>query len=152
PHLQLMRYEGAGREKLLEKVDVIDIVFCTYGVLRRDVDKLKAIDWDGVILDEAQAIKNVHGQTAKAAYVIGAKSKIRLALTGTPIENHLGELFSIFRFLIPGMFKAKLAQFGPASENDARDLIMRGLRPFILRRTKAQVLKDLPPKTESLLW
>ncbi|PIQ52953.1 MAG: hypothetical protein COW01_14805 [Bdellovibrionales bacterium CG12_big_fil_rev_8_21_14_0_65_38_15] len=153
PHLQTMRYEGAGREKLLERVDVMDLVFCTYGVLRRDVDKLKAVSWDGMILDEAQAIKNVHGQTAKAACVVGANVKIRLALTGTPIENHLGELFSIFRFLVPGMFKAKLAQFGPSQENeDARDLILRGLRPFILRRTKAQVLKDLPPKTESLLW
>lgn len=153
PHLQLMRYEGVGREKLLERVDVVDLVFCTYGVLRRDVDKLKEIFWDGVILDEAQAIKNVHGQTAKAACVVGAKAPVRLALTGTPIENHLGELFSIFRFLIPGMFKVKLAQFGPSQENEeARDLILRGLRPFILRRTKGQVLRDLPPKTESLLW
>lgn len=152
PHLQLMRYEGANREQLLEKVDVIDLVFCTYGVLRRDVDKLKAIKWDGVILDEAQAIKNVHGQTAKAAYIVGTNAPVRLALTGTPIENHLGELFSIFRFLAPGMFKVKLAHFGPNQENDARDIIMRGLRPFILRRTKSQVLKELPPKTESLLW
>ena len=109
------------------------------------------------MLDEAQAIKNAESQSAKAARLL--RGRHRLAISGTPIENHLGELWSIFEFLNPGMlgsdtvFKRYASAGGGASlEATDRVLLAKALRPFILRRTKAQVVKDLPEKTEQTLY
>src|SRR5947209_1788356 len=107
------------------------------------------------MLDEARAIKNADSQAAKAARLL--KGRHRLAMSGTPIENHLGELWSIFEYLNPGMlgtasvFKRHAAGAAGA-DLDARKLLSKALRPFILRRTKQQVVKDLPEKTEQPLY
>jgi SNF2 family DNA or RNA helicase len=123
--------------------------------MRTDIADLCQREFDYVILDEAQAIKNADSQSAKAARLL--KGKHRLAMTGTPIENHLGELWSIFEFLNPGMlgtagvFKRHTSG-SAASDDSSRGLLARALRPFILRRTKAQVVQDLPAKLEQTLY
>ncbi len=111
-------------------------------------------EFDYVILDEAQAIKNATTESAKAVRLL--RGSHRLALSGTPVENHLGELWSLFEFLNPGMLGAasvfKLA--GGAMRNpdeDTRRLLAHALRPFILRRTKEQVARELPPKSEQTI-
>jgi SNF2 family DNA or RNA helicase len=105
------------------------------------------------VLDEAQAIKNEKSVSAKAARAL--KADLRLALTGTPVENHLGELFSIFAFLNPGLARGstRLKQLlkGRADDVEAARLVASGMRPFLLRRTKEQVLTELPPKTEQIV-
>lgn len=152
PNLVVRVYEGGERERLLEssKNGVIDILLITYGLLRRDIEKIQKVHFDGIVLDEAQNIKNSKSQTAKSAYKL--KSTIKLALTGTPVENHLGELFSIFRFLMPGLFKAHLSSFGPTFQDETLSYVLKGLRPFLLRRNKEDVLKELPLKTESVVY
>ena len=132
-----------------------DLIVTTYGTLRTDIVDLSQILFDYVILDEAQAIKNADSQAAKAARLLHGRH--RLAMSGTPIENHLGELWSIFEFLNPGMlgtasvFK-KHASGASAADEGARALLARALRPFILRRTKKQVVSDLPDKVEQTLF
>jgi SNF2 family DNA or RNA helicase len=131
-------------------------VVTTYGTLRQDAERLSKIRFDTVVLDEAQAIKNPASQSAKAARLLRAER--RLALSGTPVENHLGDLWSIFEFLNPGM----LGRLGalrdvdtrsalPAGDKQSFERLARALRPFFLRRTKEQVLSDLPEKTEQTL-
>jgi len=136
-----------------------DLVFMTYGTLRRDIDKLANVRFYYAILDEAQAIKNDGAQVSKAARLIQADH--RLALTGTPIENHLGEIWSLFEFLNPGMlgrstvFKRLAADSGLASvagSGEGRSELNTALRPFLLRRTKSEVLNDLPEKSEQVLY
>ena len=154
PKLKVVEYRGRGREALRDKLLKKDIVVTTYGTLRRDIDYLATLDFDTVILDEAQAIKNRDSQAAKASRVLRADH--RLALTGTPIENHLSELGSILEFLNPGMLgrspRLELLNGSRAPSKRELAMIAEGIRPFILRRTKAQVLKDLPPKTEQVLY
>jgi superfamily II DNA or RNA helicase len=153
PTLKVVEYGGPDREELHGKLDEYDLVVTTYGTLRRDIGFLATVPFDTVILDEAQAIKNPESQTAKASRLLDAEH--RLALTGTPIENHLGELGSIFEFLNPGLLGRLpaldvLASGREASERELK-LVAQGIRPFILRRTKGQVLADLPEKTEQVL-
>ena len=122
-----------------------------YGTLRADAAFLKDREFDTVILDESQSIKNAATATAKAARLLSGKQ--RLALSGTPIENHLGELWSLMEFLNPGLLGSG-AQFRNALEArdrvnpEGRSTIARALRPFILRRTKDQVASELPARTE----
>jgi SNF2 family DNA or RNA helicase len=126
----------------------------TYGTLRRDILKLKEFVFDYAILDEAQAVKNASSESAKAVRLL--KAKHRLALSGTPVENHLGELWSLFEFLNPGLLGSasvfREGAGGRAIDADARRLLSRALRPFILRRTKEQVAPDLPEKLEQTLY
>ncbi|HWE35162.1 MAG TPA: SNF2-related protein [Isosphaeraceae bacterium] len=155
PGLKLLDYTGPGRPALRQKFDEHDLILTTYGTLRTDVVELSKVEFDYLILDEAQAIKTATSQAAKAARLL--KGRHRLALSGTPIENHLGELWSIMEFLNPGMlggstvFK-KLAGAGTANDAEGRALLAKALKPFILRRTKGQVLDDLPEKTEQTLY
>ena len=153
PKLKVVEYRGAEREKLQPKMNRFDVVVTTYGTLRRDIAFLATIDFDTVILDEAQAIKNPASQTAKASRLLRARH--RLALTGTPIENHLGELGSLFEFLNPGLLGRlpwlDVLAGGRVASSHELAVVAEGIRPFILRRTKAQVLPDLPPKTEQVL-
>ncbi|MEE2776975.1 MAG: SNF2-related protein [Acidobacteriota bacterium] len=154
PTLKFEEYRGPGREKLRKKLAKIDVLVTTYGTLRRDIDWLSTVEFDTVILDEAQAIKNQDSQSAKASRLLRARN--RLALTGTPIENHLGELGSLFEFLNPGLL-GKLPRLGAlrgarTASKEELTLIAQGTRPFILRRKKEDVLKDLPPKTEQVLY
>ncbi|MCZ6727040.1 MAG: SNF2-related protein [Acidobacteria bacterium] len=154
PKLKSVEYRGPDREALRERLGDYDLVVTTYGTLRRDVAFLATFEFDTVILDEAQAIKNRASQTAKASRLLRARH--RLALTGTPIENHLGELGSLFEFLNPGLLGRlpwlDVLNGGHIASKQELALVAKGIRPFILRRTKAEVLPDLPPKTEQVLY
>src|SRR5215510_5113275 len=140
PSLRVLEHTGQTREKeSLEHFDDYDLILTTYGTLRRDAVLFKDMRFDYVILDEAQAIKNADTASAKAARLL--KGDHRLTLSGTPVENHLGELWSMFEFLNPGMLGAasvfKLT--GNSARNpdiETRKLLLQALRPFILRRTK----------------
>jgi SNF2 family DNA or RNA helicase len=130
------------------------LILTTYGTLQRDIATLKDIAFEYVILDEAQAIKNAQTKSAKATRLL--KANHRLALSGTPVENHLGELWSLFEFLNPGMLGSswlgkKTSQTLRNPDEATRRTLARALRPFILRRTKEQVAAELPPKLEQTL-
>ena len=153
PGLRALAYHGTDRSRLQGSLAEHDLVITTYGTLRRDITLLKGIPFDYVILDEAQAIKNPSSQSAKSSRLLEASH--RLALTGTPVENHLGELWSLFEFLNPGML-GRLPELAEAAQSQRPDedtlrLVARALRPFLLRRTKEEVLPDLPEKTEQTL-
>jgi superfamily II DNA or RNA helicase len=129
-----------------------DVLVTTYGIVRRRARELARFSFDYVILDEAQAIKNAGATTSQA--VRGLSSRHRLALTGTPVENHLGELTSLFDFLNPGMFGPRVRRMARgcleiAPEEGSR--LGRGLRPFVLRRLKADVLSELPPRIDQTI-
>lgn len=155
PQLRVLDYTGLGRTEHRERFAEHDLVITTYGTLRRDIGRLKDVEFDYCVLDEAQSIKNADSHSAKACRLLRAKR--RLAMTGTPIENHLGELWSIFEFLNPGMLGRSAALKRLASSNPDKDpaafqSFAKGLRPFMLRRTKEQVLSELPEKTEQTLY
>jgi SNF2 family DNA or RNA helicase len=151
PGLRVLDYTGEARASAA--VGDYDLLLTTYGTLRRDAARLAEHDFDYVILDEAQAIKNATTASAKAARVL--RGRHRLALTGTPIENHLGEIWSLFEFLNPGFLGPATAfgrTIGPGRTDRLQlDLLARALRPFILRRTKEQVAPELPDKFEQTI-
>ena len=150
PDLQVVDYYGPDRNKHRQAVEKADITVTTYGILRRDISDLCGIPFRTVVLDEAQAIKNENSQTAKASRLL--KSEERLALSGTPIENRLEELWSIFEFLNPGMLgTVKAFKQYSAEGPTARQELSSALAPFILRRKKEDVAKDLPARTEQIL-
>lgn len=154
PRLRVLDYTGTGRHPLREDFDQYDLIVTTYGTVRTDIAELTKIEFDYVILDEAQAIKNAESQSSKAVRLL--KSRNRLAMSGTPIENHLGELWSLLEFLNPGMLgtDSVFKRFAAATtvEDEDRALLAKALKPFILRRTKTEVVKDLPEKTEQTLY
>lgn len=155
PELRLVILHGTGRAALREDAQSADLVITTYPLLARDADWLEAMDWPLVILDEAQTLKNPASQMAKTLRRIPAKG--RLALTGTPLENSLQDLWTQMDWLNPGLlsdrkgfqhlFRTPIEKHGDAA---AQARLNRRLRPFILRRTKEQVATELPPKTEIL--
>ena len=155
PKLKVVNYTGLLRRG--HELAEADIILTTYGTLRQDIVDLQKTQFDYVVLDEAQAIKNSDSQAAKACRLL--MSDHRLAMTGTPVENHLGELWSLFEFLNPGMLGASSAfqklTAASNSEDDkiaALNTLSKALRPFMLRRTKQQVLTELPGKTEQTLY
>jgi hypothetical protein len=154
PALRVLEYTGAGRTAIRTKFADHDLVLTTYGTLRRDAAHLAATAFDYVVLDEAQAIKNAASVSAKTTRLLDARH--RLALSGTPVENHLGELWSLLEFLNPGLLSSapafERAGAGRRMDEGAVAMLARGLRPFILRRTKEQVARELPPKTEQTLY
>ncbi len=152
PSLSVHVYAGSGRSIQSPEFRQADCVLTTYGTLRNDAVTLSSISLGYCILDESQAIKNMDSATAKAARAIHAAH--RIAMTGTPVENHLGELFSQLEFLNPGLFGPHFAtvQSGGHLDKPALAQLRKGVAPFILRRTKQQVAADLPPKTEEILW
>ncbi|HVJ88108.1 MAG TPA: SNF2-related protein [Caulifigura sp.] len=153
PELTHIEYTGLERAGMRDTLATHDIILTTYGTLRRDVGILKDITFDYAVLDEAQTIKNAASQVAKASRLIKAQN--RLALSGTPIENHLGDLWSIFEYLNPGMLGRSSAfkmQTSDASDEQSRRILARGLKPFVLRRTKAQVAAELPEKMEETIF
>jgi len=151
PDLRVVNHTGNARIELAGDLGEHDIVITTYGTLRRDIIRHRETEFDYVVLDEAQSIKNAASQAAKACRLL--KARHRLALTGTPVENHIGELWSIFEFLNPGQLgsAARLRRF-LADGRGSSDLVARAVRPYLLRRTKAEVLSDLPEKTEQTLF
>jgi SNF2 family DNA or RNA helicase len=151
--LRVLEHTGLARD--VELIAKHDLVLSTYGTLLRDAPQLGEIMFDYVVLDEAQAIKNASTASAKAVRLL--RGQHRLALSGTPVENHLGELWSLFEFLNPGMLgEAKVLKLaGGLARNpgaEARELLRQALRPFILRRTKQQVARELPAKTEQTIF
>jgi superfamily II DNA or RNA helicase len=154
---QLTHYTYYGPDRNLEEAQQANLIFTTYATMRNDIEALKELSFLYIILDESQNIKNIQAQTTKAVMLL--ESKHRLALSGTPIENNLGELYSLFRFLNPAMF-GPLQRFNkhyltPIQKNNDKAAI-RQLRkkiyPFILRRLKKDVLQDLPDKIEQTLY
>ncbi len=150
PSLRVAHYEGSKRA-----LDDADVTLTTYGLLRLDIDVLGARTWDAVILDEAQAIKNPDSQVARAAYRLDAR--FRIALSGTPVENRLDELWSLMRFANPGLlgsrdyFDASYTRAIESGDSGAAARLRARIRPFVLRRTKRDVLPELPPRTEAVL-
>ena len=154
PELRVLDHTGPDRDPA--RIADHDLVLTTYGTLRSDVKVLGEQPFDYVVLDEAQAIKNASSHTAKAARLLNASH--RLALSGTPIENHLRELWSLFEFLNPGMlgqapaFRGLFMGRGERRlDPEGQRLLSTALRPFLLRRTKEEVLPDLPPRVEQTL-
>jgi superfamily II DNA or RNA helicase len=151
PGLRTSLYEGPKR-KLDRKADV---TLMTYAVLRLDADELAKEDWDIVVLDEGQAIKNLGSQTARAAFEL--KGKFRLLLSGTPVENRLEELWSGMHFANPGLlggvsdFQERYANPIASGNPDAAARLRAKIRPFVLRRTKREVLPELPSRTDTVL-
>lgn len=155
PHLRMLNNTGLTRRSTqLQAFHQYDVILTTYGTLRNDARILKDFCFDYLILDEAQAIKNASTESAKAVRLL--QGKHRLAMSGTPIENHVGELWSLFEFLNPGMvggasfFRAIGAEATP--DNESQKMLAHALRPFILRRTKEQVATELPAKTEQTIY
>jgi len=154
PGLKSLVIYGARRENLFRQIAESDIVITTYALLRRDLDELEKVEFVALILDEAQNIKNPNTITARSVRRMNAK--VRLCLSGTPIENNLFELWSLFEFLMPGFLGSQHSfQRGivkPIKDGDEETLayLRQRVKPFILRRTKAEVAKDLPPKVETV--
>jgi SNF2 family DNA or RNA helicase len=153
PELKMLALHGAGRQKLFHSLGAHDLVVGTYPLLTRDAPILSGQEWHLVVLDEAQTIKNPEAITTKLA--AGLKARQRLCLSGTPLQNHLGELWSLFDFLAAGFLRSRKA-FQARYQNPIekhgdearRVMLARRVRPFLLRRTKEEVAADLPPKTE----
>ncbi len=154
PDLKRVIIYGTHRENMFREIADSDLIITTYALLRRDLEEIQKYDFNAVILDEAQNIKNPNTITARSVRRLNAR--LRLCLSGTPIENNLFELWSLFEFLMPGFLGSQHAfQRGivrPIKDGDAETLeyLRTRMRPFILRRTKAEVAKDLPPKVESV--
>ncbi|MBQ3691803.1 MAG: DEAD/DEAH box helicase family protein, partial [Clostridia bacterium] len=159
PSLEAVCLNGsaAERKKLFEDIDKYDVVITSYSTILRDIDKYENITFALQIIDEAQNIKNHNTQSAKAVKAI--KSDLRFALTGTPIENTLAELWSIFDFVMPGYlynysYFKKNYETPIVKKNDEKAIksLQRLISPFILRRMKKEVLTELPEKTETILF
>lgn len=155
PRVKVVGLQGQTPERREELVNEgADLLVTSYALLRRDREVLEARDLHAVVLDEAQCIKNPESQTAHAACSLRAAE--RWVLTGTPVENHLGELWSLFEFLLPGFlgssgdFQRRFAE--PIRRGDDVPLarLRARVRPFLLRRTKDQVLAELPPRIEQV--
>ena len=156
PGLRVLLLHGKDRAPLFERIADADLVLTTYPLLARDETLLRAQQFHLLILDEAQYIKNSKAKMAQAARLLTARH--RLCLTGTPVQNHLGELWSQFHFLMPGLlgdektFNAMLRKpIELYADAHARDILARRIKPFMLRRTKDKVATELPPKTEIML-
>ncbi|MCX7195964.1 MAG: DEAD/DEAH box helicase, partial [Proteobacteria bacterium] len=153
PDLRVLVLQGQLRKQHFESIGAYDLVLTTYPLLPRDKEVLIGQEFHLLILDEGHIIKNPKSQATQIVHQI--KARHRLALTGTPMENHLGELWSLFHFLLPGLlgddknfrklFRAPIEKQGDSTRRAA---LSRRIAPFLLRRTKAQVAKELPPKTE----
>ena len=155
PKLKVGVYYGINRDfSSLKKVDVI---LTTYGTIRNDIENLLEHKFDLLILDESQNIKNISSQTTKAVLLLNAKK--RVALSGTPIENNLLELYSLFRFLNPEMFgsvqrftNSYILPIQKYSDTSTIEELKKKIYPFLLRRVKKEVLEDLPDKIEKLVY
>lgn len=154
PQLRIVEHHGTDRTKNFEHFTDYDLVLTTYATMRLDIDALAQTEFEYVILDEAQAIKNSGSQVAKASRSL--RGRHRLALSGTPIENHLGDLWSLFEFLNPGLLGSSRSFArtfaGKSAPPERREALARALRPLILRRTKEQVAPELPERIEQTLY
>ncbi len=156
PTLNIKSLTGKDRQKTIKELGKFDLLITTYTLLQQENELLSQVKWQAVILDEAQAIKNAATKRSKAAMALQARFK--LLTTGTPIENHLGELWNLFHFINPGLL-GSLNRFNERfaipieryHDREARLKLKKLIRPFILRRIKSEVLEELPPRTEITL-
>ncbi|HEX3413609.1 MAG TPA: DEAD/DEAH box helicase [Stellaceae bacterium] len=155
PELRVLSLHGPDRADRFPDIDNADLVVTTYALLSRDADRLLPVQWHMAVLDEAQAIKNAAAKTTQLVCRLDARH--RLCLTGTPMENHLGELWSQFAFLMPGLLgdakrftRVFRTPIEKKQDGERRGVLSGRLKPFLLRRTKSLVAADLPPKTEIL--
>ncbi len=151
PYLKVTVLHGIDRHERRSQLDGYHVVITTYTVLARDIEEMSELPWHMVVLDEAQAIKSPDAKATKA--VCQLNTRHRLCLSGTPIENNLEELWSQFAFLMPGLLgdrrsfaKRFRTPIEKREDNTRRLQLVRRIKPFILRRTKSEVAKDLPPK------
>ena len=157
PDLNVLTLHGPNRASQFDNIDEADLILTTYPLLVRDQETLLAKQYHVLVLDEAQFIKNPKAQSHRVARKLDARH--RLSLTGTPLENHLGELWAQFDFLMPGLlgqvkrfnelFRSPIEKQG---DTDAHARLKSRVAPFMLRRTKEQVLRELPPRTEIVRW
>ncbi len=156
PSLRPARFGPGEREQMVNQAGPFDLIVCSYGLLQTESELLAKVRWTTVVADEAQAIKNVVAKRSRAAMTLPADFKV--ITTGTPIENNLGELWSLFNFINPGLL-GSLKRFNqnfavPIEQNrdaEARRRLKNLIRPFILRRLKSEVLAELPSRTEVVL-
>ncbi len=153
PGLSPKLFHSTNRKEIIKHLGPLDLVITSYGLLQTEQKTLESIQWQAIVLDEAQAIKNMNTKRSKAAMAL--KGKFRLITTGTPLENHLSELWTLFRFINPGLlgsyqrFRKNFAIPIERDHNqDAARCLKKLIRPFVLRRLKSDVLTELPEKTE----
>ena len=156
PTFKVVIFGGRQRKKMLAELGPFDLLICSYGLLQQESALLATRNWETIILDEAQAIKNFITKRSRAAMLL--QGKFKMVTTGTPIENHLTELWNLFQFINPGLL-GSLNQFNQrfaipierGNDPEARKKLKKLISPFILRRLKSQVLEELPERTEILL-
>ncbi|KAA6184336.1 DEAD/DEAH box helicase [Thiohalocapsa marina] len=156
PTLRPMRFGPGDRAAMLQQAGPFDLIVASYGLLQSEAERLTEVHWETIIADEAQAFKNALTKRSKA--IMQLQGNFRMITTGTPIENHLGELWNLFRFINPGLLGSLdrfNRRFAVPIEQDkdqgARQRLRQLLKPFILRRLKSEVLAELPPRTEITL-
>ena len=157
PQLKVLALYGATRKKYFAHLNDYDVILTTYALLPKDIEQLAKLPLHLLVLDEAQYIKNPGSKATQAACELVARQ--RLCLSGTPLENHLGELWSLFHFLLPGWlgdvktfnrdYRVPIERQG---SNERLQHLNARIKPFLLRRTKEQVATELPPKTEIIHW
>jgi len=153
PSLRIRWMGGSKRTRMLRNAKAGDLFICSYGVLQNDIETIREIDWQTIVADEAQSFKNAGTRRSQA--MMSLKANFRMIASGTPIENHLGELWNLFRFINPGLlgsskqFRERYAvPIEQQNDEQARDRLKYLIRPFILRRMKREVLTELPERTE----
>ena len=156
PGLKVLLYHGLNRKQFQHDLESYDVIVTSYGILRRDIDSLKMIRYSCIVLDESQNIKNYASLNARAARVL--KGGVRLALTGTPVENNLTELWSQVQFTNPGLLggistftDTFIKPIERLKDEDVTSALRKVIHPFLLRRTKELVATELPPKIESVV-
>ncbi|TDU73200.1 helicase-like protein [Prosthecobacter fusiformis] len=160
-HLKVTISQGNKRDEVLNQLHVFDVIITTYQLIVRDSEVIKKQMWSLILLDEASYIRNPDTDAAKA--LRGLRAHSRIALTGTPVENSTRDLWSIYQFLLPGYlgsrenFKERFDQpiqtaLGTPAGQAASERLKKLIRPYFLRRTKREVLRDLPDKIEQVLW
>ncbi len=156
PNLNPILFGGADRQQLFDELKPYDLLISSYTMLQQEQELFASKEWEIIVLDEAQAIKNMNTKRSRSAMTL--KGRFRLITTGTPMENHLGELWNLFNFINPGLL-GSINQFNQRfalpieqdNDEEARQHLRKILKPYILRRKKNQVLKELPQRTEILL-
>lgn len=160
PTLNIKLFGPGDRADMLASAGAFDLVICSYGLLQLEAPSFAKVKWHSIVLDEAQAIKNANTRRSQA--VMALQGDFKMVATGTPLENHLGELWNLFRFINPGLLGSadqfSLRFAGPIeraqdkrAEAAARARLRRLIQPFVLRRIKSQVLSELPPRTEIVI-
>jgi len=156
PTLVPKLFRDCDRDQFFQDIQPGDLVITSYGLLQSEIERFEEVHWATILLDEAQAIKNM--ATKRSQAVMQLQGDFKLILTGTPMENHLGELWNLFRFIVPGLLGSNddfRKRYAIAIERDncrqTQNRLKKLIQPFLLRRTKAEVLSELPPCSESVL-